>query len=193
MKTIDYMNQSDKSHIIFDLDGTICNIVIDWGRWENGLLELFSKYSKAQPKALLNANLDQNFNVAKYGEKLLLELRQFIRVYEDKNTRDFEPVTATLELIKKIEHLNLFIWSANSEKTINKALKSLHIENSFKKCVGRESLIMQKPDPEGFNIIHALSPEIPKSQYLFIGNAPNDYQAAINAGIDYINVNEIEI
>lgn len=193
MKTTDYIRQNNKSHIIFDLDGTICDILIDWNHWEQGLLELFYKYNQDPTKTLTNANLDQNHNVNKYGKKLLNELKHFIRDYELKNTTGFNPIAATLELINQTKHLNLFIWSANSELTITRALKNLGINELFIKCIGRESLIMQKPDPEGFKLIHQLNPNIPLSNYLFVGNAPNDYNAAVNAGIDYINVNEIII
>ena len=191
MRTIDYINHNKKTQIIFDLDGTICDILIDWCDWEKRLAKLLSMYSSEQNSIILNGNLDQN--VKKYGEPLLSELREFISEYESRNTTGFKPVSITIELITKVKHLDLYIWSANSEKTIDAALESLNLGNIFKKIVGRESIVMQKPDPDGFNLIHSLNPDLSVSKYLFIGNAPNDYQAALNAGIDYINVNEIVI
>ncbi len=191
MKTFDHIINTNKSQVIIDLDGTICDILIDWSGWETGLASLFSKYDKTTIKSIIDENKDQNKYVAKFGDDLLNELTTFIANYEAKYTTGFEPVTPTIELIQKIKNLDLYVWSANSENTVKRALEQLGLSNYFKHIVGRESVKMQKPDPEGFSIIHSLKPNLAKESYIFIGNAPTDYQAAVRAGIEYINVNEI--
>jgi len=193
MTTRELIQNAHKTQIIIDLDSTICDILIDWSRWEIGLKNLFSKYENRETGAITDENQDQNKYVALHGDKLLHDLTKFIEEYEYKYTTGFAPIANTVKLIEELKDLDLYVWSANSETTIKKALAQLGIDKQFKHVVGRESIKMQKPDPEGFNIIHALNPTLDKSSYIFIGNAPNDSQAAINAGIEYINVNEIVV
>ncbi len=189
--TAEYIRSTNKTQIIIDLDGTICDILIDWSGWEKGLKELFSKYEQRDTGAILDENQDQNKYVSKFGDTLRNELTKFIEQYETKYTSGFAPVSVTLKLIQELKDLDLYVWSANSETTIKRALNQFGLEKYFKHLIGRESIVMQKPDPEGFNIIHGLNKEKDKTAYIFIGNAPTDYQAAVRAGIDYINVNEI--
>jgi HAD superfamily hydrolase (TIGR01549 family) len=102
----------------------------------------------------------------------------------------FVPLSKTVELIQRMHDVSIWVWSLNSKETIDKSLQQLGIEEKFTEFITRENAQYLKPDPTGFFITAGTNAK--KDEFLMIGNSDSDRGAALAAGIQYIDVSEIE-
>jgi len=179
-----------KTDIIIDFDGTIVTLKINCIKWHHGVGELFRKFDHSFDLHLSNKRVDffQNNYFTKYGRTLQSEVSLFNEKYEEENVKGFDVHPKILELIQTSKS-NLYIWSSNSGKTINKILERLQIKNRFRNIVSREKTFLLKPNPEGFNLIFDGTK---KDKYVFIGDSSFDKEAAEQVKIDYIDVTVLE-
>ena len=49
---LSYIKEKGKKHIIFDLDRTLCTLLIDWDPWIKEMNELFSSFGLTPEKGL---------------------------------------------------------------------------------------------------------------------------------------------
>lgn len=180
---------SSKTDIIFDFDGTICDIVMDWTHWHMGVGSIFQSFDQNFDLHLKGQYVHtyQNDFFKKYGKKLQEKVTAFSTHYEEKNVTGFDINRKALDFIKNTTQ-NLYIWSSNSTPTILKFLEQHNIKHKFKKIISRQDTFFIKPDPEGFlNIFDNTT----KDKYFFIGDSSFDRDAAKSADIDFLDIKDL--
>lgn len=187
MKTIEDLK--DKECIIFDFDGTIGNIIIDWEDWRKKLYEIIKKYDSGFTGSFQEVRFSkENDYFKKYGKDFRKEVLLRSEDYEQENITDIVANEPIIFLIKSLKNKRLFLWTSNTLVGIEKYLFNFGIRDSFEKIITGNDIMYKKPNREGFYLIK--EEKYPLSSYVLIGDSIHDKNAAENSGIDFINVSE---
>ncbi|GEM_PF-364063 len=187
-----YLTKTSKTHLIFDLDETLCWVILPWERWEDHLKEQLIKldkniYSEYKQRKISLSEL-QNQYISKFPATKQLFIKNNTW-FETTFIQKVFPNPPLLQFIAKNQNTNkytLYLWSSNTKKTVTTVLKKYNIQHQFKKIITRNDVAQLKPNPEGFNLIKEKN--IHLNQYLFIGDSKSDKQAAKAVGIDFFKV-----
>lgn len=189
LMTLDnYLKVFKKTHLIFDFDETLLELVLPWEDAikgiKNELIALDKEmYKSYYEKGVSSLSLLQNQYVSRFGKKALNIIIKNEIEFETRNLKGVIPNKKLLEFIKNLPSHKLFIWSSNARPTIEKLLKSYGIFDKFEKIISREDVELLKPEIDGFKLLY--DAKIPKKKYLFIGNSDFDKLAAEKVGIDF--------
>lgn len=173
MKLFDKNYFKNYNLVIFDFDGTIAKLDIDW----NGLkkeLKDFCKRKYGLEKSF--QPLDKTIQEIKdlIGETFIKECNKIIAKYELKNINKLVANDNILKIIKYYTpRKRKAIFSDNLCGTIKKGLKILKINKNFDMIIGRDLIEEQKPNPEGlFKIMQNFRVE--RKKIIFIGDSKKD-------------------
>ena len=198
---LDRSSFQNKKIIIFDLDGTIVDLDVNWKYLKQMLKKrYYNKYHEDCEFKSISECL--NKIVEKRDETELSEIFKIVEDFELKTINRTEPIDEILYFIRNIEQLSfllnikLAILSLNTRKTIIKALKLFDILKNFSIIIGKEDVRKWKPDPEGllkiksyFNVeIHEIIYFGDKEKDLLTGKNANINSYLINDLIDFIHV-----
>lgn len=182
-----HLLSNNKKHVIFDFDETLCTIKIDWNGWIKELSKILRTYDSSFVPSRKDFGVVQNKFIRKFGDKVRDEVWRFSKEYELKYTTGYIEHKNWLGVIKGMPQITMmFLWSSNSQLTVEQILKKVGIFELFQKVVAREDVTFLKPDPEGFKLINNQS--FSKKEYLMVGDSSADEGAASNAGIDFMHV-----
>jgi HAD superfamily phosphoserine phosphatase-like hydrolase len=172
---------------IFDLDGTICKLDIDWDELKNFLRKKYGTDLNFEYLDVGIENLER-----KLGEKAKKEAYEIVRKYELRGVKKLKPIKKVLKLIKILKQQNktLAIFSSNLKETVEKALKKLKIIEDFEIIISKEDVKKHKPSCEGLKKIIKLS-KVSKEKVIYIGDKKKDLEAGKRAGIKTILVSQI--
>ncbi|MBD3211062.1 MAG: HAD hydrolase-like protein, partial [Candidatus Lokiarchaeota archaeon] len=144
----------DKKVLVFDLDGTIVKLNVNWKKLKQILSERYSKiYNTSCQFNSISGCL--SYVVSKDDKKELGNFFDIIREFEVKNIDNNTPIDESIYFIKHKNEfgidggVKLAILSLNSRKTIIESLKKEEILDKFDFIVGREDVRRWKPEPEG--------------------------------------------
>lgn len=187
-----YIREKNKKHIIFDFDGTICKLLIDWRPWRQEMEALAERYKTEVVIAEVGFQKIQNAYIETGGREArdnILEInyrneKQYYTGYK------FLPVALPLISLAK-KYATLYIWTSNDHRIIDPILTELKIDDYFAKVFARNDVTFIKPNPEGFSLIY--NEKNPKTQYLIIGDSAADEGAGQNVGIDFLNIAELKL
>ncbi|MHA1913888.1 MAG: HAD family hydrolase [Promethearchaeota archaeon] len=186
---------SNKKVIVFDLDGTVVRLTVDWDSLKRLLSEKYTEIyaehcSFSSISECLSTIIDKN-------DKVTLEnFFKIILQYELENIQKTQPIK---EIVFFIENLDLFgiqnssklaILSLNMRETIRKALKQANIEGAFDFILGREDVMNWKPNPEGLLKIKYHF-NVKKEDIIFFGDKKKDLQTGLNSGIDAFWIDDL--
>jgi len=166
--------------IIFDFDGTIADLGVDWVK----LKEELSEQYKAKVEYL-----DAFLDALPEGQKK--EAYTKVMQYELKGVDNMVPIVNTINIIRSLSGKTLAIFTTNTKAAIEKALEMLDMSNVFDIKVFKEDVVRHKPDPEGIELIlkkTGFSPE----QTIYIGDKQNDVDGGTRAGVRTILVSELQ-
>jgi len=174
--------------VIFDFDGVLAKIQVDWPALKQELQELFTKETGACGE-LTPFDLKLNEILKTASETLTERVNRTIESYE---LADFDHHLVFPEMLAIAKNLvangiPLFICSSNTRKVIEQILIKTGTSNCFRQIVSRENVLQRKPDPEGLLTIlseNALSGD----QVLFVGDREIDQIAGKAAGIETLLV-----
>jgi HAD superfamily hydrolase (TIGR01509 family) len=188
---VSHIKNTNKKIIIFDFDDTICHLNIDWEEWDKEVGLLLQKYDPhvSLKGGYMHDNLMNTF-LETYGDEFRKEWKTLSNQFEKDFAKGCEPLNQIVMLIKQLEDLELWIWSSNSEEVIRRYLRELGIENKFSTFITRDNVDYIKPSADGFQKFKRF--DLSEKDYLMIGNSKNDTLAAEKAGIEYVDVREIE-
>ncbi len=181
----EYIVTHNKTHLIFDFDGTLAYLDIPWKQWGKDIreellaldAELWKKYQYP------GVGTVQNEIVENYGkpalELLINHSIAFEQKYRDKIVRN-DPLLKQVEAFRDTYHLS--IWSSNTRDLITYVLEQTGMSDWFEKMATRNDVRFVKPSGEGFEFLR--DPDVPKERYVLIGDSSHDRNAAAAAGID---------
>jgi len=181
------MNLKNKKYLVFDFDGTLDDLIIDWSGSSKGWVELAEKLTGKKQQITGNPYVFQGEIIKQVGQKAVTAFQEFTRTYELANYSGHEPKMMLINFIEKNQaNYQFYLWTSNDSKVVVPILKELGLISLFKVIVSRDIVNLPKPDPEGFSKIFI--PATDKSDYLMIGDSDNDRLSAGAAGIDFIDV-----
>jgi phosphoglycolate phosphatase-like HAD superfamily hydrolase len=185
----------DKKVLVFDLDGTIVKLNVNWKELKQILSERYSKiYNTSCQFNSISGCL--SYVVSKDDKKELGNFFDIIREFEVKNIDNNAPIKESIYFIKhKTEFgiddgVKLAILSLNSRKTIIESLKKEEILDKFDFIVGREDVRRWKPEPEGLIVIKNHY-GIENDEMLYIGDMKKDMLTGDNAGVDTYLIDDL--
>jgi len=178
----------EKKVIIFDLDGTIVNLNVNWRELKQTLSERYSKiYDESCQFNSISGGL--SYIVSKDDKEELVNFFDLIRKFEVKNIDKNTPIEESIYFINHLQEfgikkdIKLVIFSLNTRKTIKESLKREKILNKFDFIVGREDVRRWKPEPEGLIKIQNHY-DIKADEMIYIGDMKKDLLTGNNAGVD---------
>ena len=177
-----------KNIIIFDLDGTIVRLPVDWMSLRE---KLFDEYKKTYRENCSFESISTCLNkiVEKNDEEVLENFFEIIRQYELENIYDNQPIKETIFFLDNLEKfglnksVKLAILSLNTRRTILSSLKLAKIKDKFDYIIGREDVRKWKPDPEGILRIQDFY-NAKKEEMIYFGDLKKDILTGKSAGID---------
>lgn len=167
--------------IIFDLDGTIIKLDVDWKALKRELHEYFiSTYGVSINFTPLSHGL---YEVRKLGSEASNKAYGIIEKYETKKIDSAKPIQPMIELAKTLSpKKKLAIFSSNTRETVVSALKKIGLYGTFELIVGLEDANRPKPNPEAlFLILNYFG--VPRSKAIFIGDDEVDLEAGRKSGV----------
>lgn len=178
----------EKRIIIFDLDGTIVDLNVDWDYLKQILSErILEIYGKKCEFIHISACLD--YITERKDEYELKNFFKIIEKYEMKNISESKKIEESIFFINNIElfevpkDIKLAILSLNTRKTIITSLKLFNIYNKFNYIIGREDIRKWKPNPDGLLKIQNHF-GVKKKDMVYFGDKQKDIKTGENADID---------
>lgn len=186
------LKRHPKSHLIWDFDGTITDLIIDWTNFREGLFELYyAKYPDLKgsvPNTSGMGNRLYNLAVEKYGQEAKQIGNAYFEAFEARHYSSHLPNKEALSFIyQNKDEYTYSIWTNNFRSTILPILDELKLPKLMRTIVTKTELTYSKPNPDGFAQIHTTD-QLSLDAYLMIGDSENDELAAKAAGIDFFKV-----
>ena len=158
---------------IFDFDGTIVDLKVNWKSLKKELDTLCKKKN-------INPNLSfyKKIQLLKLQNKKIFSL---IKKYEQpKNKIYYKSKKKTLKLISQINEF--YIVTNNLSSTASKVLKELKIRKKCKFIIGIENSYYPKPNTKSFKASQHL---LKKGETIYIGDKIIDKKFAKRANINF--------
>jgi len=168
----------NKRIIIWDFDGTIVNLNIDWDNLKNDLQNLGYSHNLSFTETYLNHFLEI---LTENGLKE--QAFQIINSYECK--APYKKIEKTLNIIDSLKNKIHCIFSDNLESTILRILEEIGMSDTFRVIISKNSVTQYKPNGQGLRkILQELNAE--PVDALYIGDGWKDEKAAEECNIDFL-------
>lgn len=165
--------------IIFDLDGTIAQLDIDWKRLKKQLVEKFGPDFEYIDRGIEKAN-----------RKIQKEVYKMIEFYELENTANLIPNRKIVKIIQGLKNKRLAIFSTNMRKTVKVVLERIGLKDLFSLIIAKEDVLKHKPYPEGLLRILDLT-KVNRKKAIYIGDLNKDFEVGRRAGIETWSVEQL--
>lgn len=199
MNTLEqYIILKKKTNLIFDLDETICWLLLPWDKWDEKIAPFLQKKNRHIYKKYRLGRINLSDMQNKYV-KLYPNIKKSFVTHNRKFERDYLdgiiPNQPLIKFIKKAYHskkYNLYLWSSNTSLTVTSILDKYGLSNKFNDIITRDSVLLLKPEIEGFEYLSSKSNSKMKKNYLssflFIGDSSSDEEAAKKAKISFFKI-----
>lgn len=166
--------QKDIKAVVFDLDGTIFHLEVDWLQVQEAVRAKLGKPDMKFEELLPALNDPNNHEAAKILEEA--EIQGVTTGYETTNAG---------QALKKIQkNYKLAVVSRNSKHAIKDALQFFNLDVPF---VGREDVENLKPHPEGLEwALNKLN--VSSQNAIMVGDTYHDVEAAHNVAMPCVVV-----
>ncbi|VEU82394.1 HAD family hydrolase [Acholeplasma hippikon] len=177
--------------ILFDLDGTILDTLMDLTNAVNHTLRKFGYKERTakQVRSFLGNGAKQLILKSLDGDESQLDevLSYYMPYYEANSECLTKPYEGIEELLKKLKHnYKLGVVSNKHQKAVEKIIEK-YFPNIFDVVIGEQQGVPKKPAPDMlFNALKGLNANIENT--IFIGDSEVDIQTGKNAGMDVIAV-----
>ncbi|MEJ2249031.1 MAG: HAD-IA family hydrolase [Candidatus Lokiarchaeota archaeon] len=187
---------AQKKILVFDLDGTIVKLKVDWNKLKSLLDKRFSHlYEETCEFDSISACL--SFIVSKDDKEELLNFIDIIRDFELKNIEATEVIPESVYFIKHPEKFGITkdakfsILSLNTRETIKRSLILAKILDRFEIIIGREDVRRWKPEPEGLIKIKRHF-KVKDEEIVYFGDQQKDIITGKNANIIAFNITKLK-
>jgi len=162
----------DKSAIkvlVFDLDGTLYNLGIDWVA------------VKTELTLIAGDAADPLGDIANLPTEKRQEAEAYLRASEQSGVEHGSVIVGAADAVKTLaETYRIGIVSRNYHETIQQVIDKLALGDVF--AIGKDDVVQQKPHPEGIEKVLAHF-GVGAGEALFIGDTYHDVGAAHAAGV----------
>jgi phosphoglycolate phosphatase-like HAD superfamily hydrolase len=191
MKLQEYLSHHPKKYLIFDLDGTLARLNVDWSTVVRDIFDFIATFDKDlidnSPFTPEDGITISNIAAKKHGKDVAARIRDFVEKYEISHYISYTPNHELIDFIRtNIQTYTFYMWTGNGRKTIQDFLTKESLSHLFSKIITQNDVSQIKPEAEGF--YHFYSGDSLLSEYLLIGDTFADEGAAKNAGIDFYQV-----
>ena len=173
---------SDYEAIVYDLDGTIVRLAVDWDAVEAELHALYEEAGEMPPEDGYWTLLTEagHFDRREAVESIIADHERAGAYHAER--------LAAADRIARLDR-PLAVCSLNCEAACRIALDEHDLADAFEVVIGRDSVGSMKPDPEP--LLAALDTlDVAPSEGLFVGDSASDEQTANRAGVDFQYVDE---
>ena len=187
-----------KKLVIFDLDGTLIDTLMDAGRCFNKVLEQFGfkTYPLEQYNCLVGGNLEVIFSklleeqdrTEEIISKLKNKYREVYSLDPKPNTKPFDGVLDVLKKLNEKNDISIAINTNKSQVLAEKLCENMFSDIEFSGIFGYVDERPSKPDPYAVNELMKINNVLPE-ETIYVGDSLTDIKTAQNAGIDCIFVN----
>lgn len=181
MPTLQYDNY------IFDFDGTIVTLDVNWGRLRQSIAEEFM--SEEEHASSLGLHELVKAITDRFGATKRDQIYEIIRKHEQPNDKVRYSVNS--DTVAFIEGLREFyIVSNNLRSTINTVLDEMHLSSKCKYVIAYDDVCSPKPNVEPFRL---LKDKVNlQGKNLYVGDKATDKRFAEMCCIDFKWVGEIK-
>lgn len=174
--------------VIFDFDGVLAKVHVDWNSLKKELRTLIAKET-GSCEELTPFDVQLNKCLMQMPSELTAQVNRVIESYElsGRERHQIYPEMIDFARILHDNNISLFICSSNTKKVIDQILTSAGIRSTFQQIISRENVQQRKPSPEGLLKIIGEN-KLEKSQVLYIGDREIDLQAGEAARIRVVLV-----
>ena len=187
---------SAKKLVIFDLDGTLLDTVLDLADATNHALEAcgFPLHPAEAYYNFVGRGINNLFRAAmpeqERTEENVSRMRSFfIPYYNDHNTDRSHPYPGIPELLSRLteENIALAVASNKYQQATEKLVRHFFPATPFSIILGQREGFPLKPDP---SIVHLIleRTETQPDEVLYVGDSGIDMQTAANAGVESVGV-----
>lgn len=170
--------------VVFDLDGTLVDLDVDWSSVHADVEELLADHL-------------ENGTIQDYDRPSLMDLAREVGCYDDLDAMltDYEDDGAETApkrpLIDVLDDLScpVGICTANAESAARRALERFDALESVDAIVARGTMVEQKPDPDPLQRCLARL-GVPAGDAVFVGDERGDAEAAVGAGTSYLHAEQ---
>ena len=169
-----YHERTDIEAIVYDLDGTLVELLVDWDVVAADAVSVFADVGVDVSGVDLWEMLDRAPEAG-----VSEDLEALIAGYETEGARISERLPAA-DVLPEID-LPVGVCSLNCERACRTALETHDLTTYVDAVVGRDSVATRKPDPEPLlATVRALSAD--PGRTLFVGDSERDELTAERAG-----------
>lgn len=180
--------------VIFDYDGTIAKVPVEWPSVRRRLRESFITEHRLDPPEGLRVDELEKWalDIGKLEPAAVFAMRTEV---ESAAADDHEPISEVVALIHWLvrarPHLPLFVLSNNLRSTVKEGLQRLNIANGFVSILGVDDTLDPKPGTTGFDLLkrdHAVE----AARALFFGDSDStDGAFCRRLHLPFINIKEV--
>lgn len=186
------MERRYDSGIIFDMDNTLLQSRIDFGKMKRVL------YALLVENGLCTEELDwqshtasQLIEIGRQSEKITprLEKRMWdaVAAIETEGMHGAVLEEHAVDVLTHLHsHAHLFILTNNACAAAEEALRETGIAHLFEKIVAREQMTALKPCPSGIRYILERYPDVPQANWTMVGDSWIDGTAAQDGSVRFV-------
>jgi HAD superfamily hydrolase (TIGR01549 family) len=176
--------------VVFDFDGTLCDLPVDWSALKQTLSDHFQQRHGAsidfRKLAEGKSSVAEQLGIEAAREAAIIQQRWEIQATESAH---IEKNISTLITKLRADAKLLAVFSANTTAAIRAVLSRHDLEKHFSLIVGCDSVTHTKPDPEGLRLI-LRHHNAPPSETVMIGDTDYDLLAASAVNVPFIHINK---
>lgn len=179
----------DAALVIFDLDGTLVELRVDWQGFRDRLTDVL-------PEDVLPGGPDRTatWTLARLRERGEEELAdhvlEVLRQAELAGAVRSVPLEAGMDLLRRVQDGRpLALVTNNTRAAAQEALRRHGLRPAFGTVVALEDVEEHKPHAEGLELVLAKEGVEP-GQVLFVGDGEKDATAAERAGVRFLDVDD---
>ncbi|UTF52611.1 HAD family hydrolase [Natronosalvus rutilus] len=170
------MNTDGYDAVVYDLDGTLVHLIVDWASVTRDVREVYLAADVDPPESNLWSLLASAPDVG-----LAAEVEATIAGHEREGARRSTRLAHADDLEKRAEYVPVGVCSLNCEAACRIALEEHALASAVDAVVGRDSVETRKPHPDPLLAVIDTLESVP-SRTLFIGDSQRDEETANRAG-----------
>lgn len=190
------IKDQDIKLLIFDCDGTLMETLhLHYQAWNESFLKLGYNFIPEDEFIAQYAGISGNemvvsvINKQGYNIDSTPILANKKKIFLEKYISQVRPIEKTLNIAQKYHsNLEMVVASGGSKDTVMKMLVLNDVLKLFSQVITKEDVKLGKPDPEIF-LKAAKSQNIPPKNCLVLEDHFAGFDAAVNAGMHYIDIN----